>query len=159
MRPDELLNRWIVPMEDAIDHYSLTSGETIEVPFELLVVFSTNLKPENLGDEAFWRRIRHKVEVTDPSTETFMNILKNVCEQTRLPFSHEGAKYLIETYYRSTGRPFRAVHPRDLTGLIMDMGGFEGVKPELTPEWIDAACASYFMEDTGVTAAKSVTVV
>jgi len=156
MRPDELLNRWIVPMEDGIDHYSLTSGETIEVPFELLVVFSTNLKPENLGDEAFWRRIRHKVEVTDPSTETFMTILKNVCEQTKLPFSLEGAQYLIETYYSSTGRPFRAVHPRDLTGLIMDMGGFEGVKPELTPEWIDAACASYFMEDTGVTAAVGV---
>jgi predicted ATPase with chaperone activity len=147
MRPDELLNRWIVPMEDGIDHYSLTSGETIEVPFELLIVFSTNLKPENLGDEAFWRRIRHKVEVTDPSTDTFITILKAVCEQNGIPFSFEGAKYLIDNHYNSKGRPFRAVHPRDLTGLILDMGGFEGTKPELTPEWIDAACASYFMEE------------
>ena len=152
MRPDELLNRWIVPMEDGIDHYSLTSGETIEVPFELLVVFSTNLKPEDLGDEAFWRRIRHKVEITDPTDEIYLKILQTTCEQNQIPFDFEGAKYLLETYYKKTGRPYRAVHPRDLTGLIMDMGGFEGVKPELTPEWIDAACASYFMEDTAKTA-------
>jgi predicted ATPase with chaperone activity len=148
MRPDELLNRWIVPMEDAIDHYSLLSGETIEVPFELLVVFSTNLRPESLGDEAFWRRIRHKVEVGDPSDEIFLEILKSVCRQNSMEYTHEGGRYLVETHYRATGRPFRACHPRDLIGLITDMGGFEGVKPALTPEWIDAACAAYFMEDT-----------
>jgi predicted ATPase with chaperone activity len=147
MRPDELLNRWIVPMEDAIDHYSLLSGETIEVPFELMVVFSTNLRPESLGDEAFWRRIRHKVEIIDPNDEIFLTILQSVCEQHGLKYSHDGGRYLIETHYHSTGRPFRAVHPRDIVGLIMDMGGFEGVQPQLTPEWIDAACASYFMEE------------
>ena len=148
MRPAELLNRWIVPMEDAIDHYSLISGETIEVPFELLVVFSTNLRPESLGDEAFWRRIRHKVEVIDPDDKIFLTILQSVCQQHEIEYSADGARYLLETHYRATGRPFRAVHPRDLVGLITDMGGFEGVKPQLTPEWIDAACASYFMEDT-----------
>jgi predicted ATPase with chaperone activity len=147
MRPDELLNRWIVPMEDGIDHYSMLSGETIEVPFELLVVFSTNLRPESLGDEAFWRRIRHKVEVGDPSDEIFLEILKGVCAQNTLEYTPEGGRYLIETHYRATGRPFRACHPRDIVGLITDMGGFEGGKPELTPEWIDPACASYFMEE------------
>jgi predicted ATPase with chaperone activity len=153
MRPDELLNRWIVPMEDGIDHYSLVSGETIEVPFELLVVFSTNLRPENLGDEAFWRRIRHKVEVVDPDARIFVQILKSVCEKNNIEFTVEGARYLIETHYVARGRPFRAVHPRDLVGLIMDMGGFEGTKPQLTPEWIDAACASYFMEEDSAGAA------
>jgi predicted ATPase with chaperone activity len=147
MRPDELLNRWIVPMEDSIDHYSLLSGETIEVPFELLIVFSTNLRPEKLGDEAFWRRIRHKVEVGDPDDRIFLDILKGICEQHSIKYSDEGARYLIETHYQSRGRPFRAVHPRDIIGLLMDMGGFEGVQPELTPEWLDAACASYFMEE------------
>jgi predicted ATPase with chaperone activity len=147
MRPDELLNRWIVPMEDGIDHYSLLSGETIEVPFELLVVFSTNLRPESLGDEAFWRRIRHKVEVGDPSDEIFLEILKTVCAQNAMDYTHEGGRYLVDTHYRTSGRPFRACHPRDLIGLIMDMGGFEGVSPGLTPEWIDAACAAYFMEE------------
>jgi len=147
MRPDELLNRWIVPMEDAIDHYSLLSGETIEVPFELLVVFSTNLRPESLGDEAFWRRIRHKVEIVDPSDEIFLSILRTVCQQNEIEYTHDGGRYLIETHYRATGRAKRAVHPRDLIGLITDMGGFEGIQPQLTPEWIDAACASYFMQD------------
>jgi predicted ATPase with chaperone activity len=147
MRPDELLNRWIVPMEDGLDHYSLLSGETIEVPFELLIVFSTNLRPENLGDEAFWRRIRHKVEVGDPDDRIFLDILRAICDQHSIPYSDEGARYLIETHYRSRGRQMRAVHPRDIVGLLMDMGGFEGVDPELTPEWIDAACASYFMEE------------
>ena len=71
-----------------------------------------------------------------------------VCRQKGIDYSPEGGRYLIEVHYRSRGRPFRAVHPRDLVGLITDMGGFEGVQPELTPEWIDAACASYFMEDT-----------
>ena len=97
MRPDELLNRWIVPMEDGIDHYSLLSGETIEVPFELLIVFSTNLRPENLGDEAFWRRIRHKVEVGDPDDRIFLEILRSICDQHSIPYSDEGARYLIET--------------------------------------------------------------
>ena len=147
MRPDELLNRWIVPMEDAIDHYSLLSGETIEVPFELLVVFSTNLRPESLGDEAFWRRIRHKVEIIDPNDDIFLSILQSVCRENGIEYSQDGGRYLIETHYRARSRPFRAVHPRDLIGLITDMGGFEGVKPSLTPEWIDAACASYFMEE------------
>lgn len=147
MRPDELLNRWIVPMEDAIDHYTLLSGETIEVPFELMVVFSTNLRPESLGDEAFWRRIRHKVEIVDPDERIFLNILQSVCKHNEIEYTPQGGEYLIQTHYRSTGRPFRAVHPRDLIGLIMDMGGFEGIKPTLTPEWIDAACSSYFMED------------
>jgi predicted ATPase with chaperone activity len=147
MRPDELLNRWIVPMEDGLDHYSLLSGETIEVPFELLIVFSTNLRPENLGDEAFWRRIRHKVEVGDPDDRIYMDILRAICDQHSISYSDDGAQYLIETHYRARGRQMRAVHPRDIIGLLMDMGGFEGVHPELTPEWIDAACASYFMEE------------
>jgi hypothetical protein len=148
MRPEELLNRWIVPMEDAIDHYSMLSGETIEVPFELMVVFSTNLRPQDLGDEAFWRRIRHKIEVTDPDERIFLNILRSVCEQKSMDYRAEGGQYLIERHYRSKARPFRACHPRDLVGLMFDMSGFEGAQPQLTPEWLDDACASYFLEES-----------
>ena len=148
MRPKDLLNRWIVPMEDGIDHYQLLSGETIEIPFACLIVFSTNLQPERLGDEAFWRRIRHKIEITDPDENTFLHILRLECERRSICYLDEGARYLLDTYYRQTGRPFRAVHPRDLIGLLTDIGGFEGVQPELTPPWIDAACSSYFMEDS-----------
>jgi hypothetical protein len=141
-------------MEDGIDHYSLISGETIEVPFELLIVFSTNLRPENLGDEAFWRRIRHKIEVVDPDERIFVEILKTVCDKNRIEFNPEGARYLIETYYRGPRRPFRACHPRDLIGLVMDMAGFEGIKPELSPAWLDAACEAYFMEEDSIAAAE-----
>jgi hypothetical protein len=105
------------------------------------------LRPESLGDEAFWRRIRHKVEIIDPNDEIFLTILESVCLQNGIEYSSEGGRYLLETHYHAGGRPIRAVHPRDLVGLIMDMGGFEGVTPQLTPEAIDAACASYFMED------------
>jgi predicted ATPase with chaperone activity len=147
MRPEELLNRWIVPMEDGIDHYSMLSGETIEVPFELLLVFSTNLRPESLGDEAFWRRIRHKVEIGDPDERIFLQILRLVCEKNSIEYSPEGGRYLIDTHYRHRNRPFRAVHPRDIIGLMLDMAGFEGTHAELTPEWLDAACAAYFMEN------------
>jgi len=154
MRPEELLNRWIVPMEDGIDHYSLVSGETIEVPFEILLVFSTNLNPKDLGDEAFWRRIRHKVEVIDPDEGIFLQILKDVCERRSIEYRPEGARYLIDAHYRAKGRPFRAVHPRDIIGLLQDMGGYEGVQPELTPEWLDAAVAAYFMEDEAPSAAQ-----
>jgi predicted ATPase with chaperone activity len=147
MRPDELLNRWIVPMEEGIDHYSLLSGETIEIPFELLIVFSTNLRPEKLGDEAFWRRIRHKVEIGDPDERIFLTILKSICEKYGIPYTEEGGRYLIEQHYRPKGREFRAVHPRDIIGLLMDLGGYEDSQPQLTPEWLDAACSSYFMEE------------
>ncbi len=147
MRPDELLNRWIVPMEDGVDHYSLVSGETIEVPFELLLVFSTNLRPETLGDEAFWRRIRHKVEVKDPDEQIYMAILKAECTRAGIEYTDEGSRYLLEKHYRQRGRELRAVHPRDLLGLMTDMSSFEGSKPELTPDWIDTAVASYFLEE------------
>ncbi len=148
VNPHDLLNRWTIPLEDGTDHYSLTSGETFEVPFNPLVVFSTNLRPEDLGDEAFWRRIRHKVELGNPSEEAFLRILKTVCEQNSIQFSDIGGQYLLETHYKARGRPLRAVHPRDLVRLMMDMGSFEGTNPELTPRWLDAACASYFTEDS-----------
>jgi hypothetical protein len=146
VQPKELLNRWIVPMEARVDHLSLLSGETIEVPFELLLVFSTNIPPGQLGDEAFFRRIRHKIEVGDPTEEAFLAILRMVCEKNGIPFLLEGGEYLVERYYRGASRHFRGVHPRDILDLIVDISGYLGKQPSLTPEWIDLACASYFIE-------------
>ena len=123
LQPKELLNRWIVPMESRVDYLSLLSGETIELPFELLLVFSTNIPPHQLGDEAFFRRIRHKIEVGDPDEQSFLEIT------------------------RPTARHFRGVHPRDIMDLVADISSFEGRSPEFTPEWIDLACASYFIEE------------
>jgi hypothetical protein len=147
VQPKELLNRWIIPMEARVDHLSLLNGETIEIPFELLLVFSTNLPPKSLGDEAFFRRIRHKIEVGDPDEAGFLEILRMVCEQKDITYADAGGRYLLQRYYANTGRHFRGVHPRDIIDLALDIASFQGKHPEFTPEWIDLACASYFIED------------
>ncbi len=147
VQPKELLNRWIVPMEMRVDHLTLVSGETIEVPFELLLVFSTNIPPQQLGDEAFFRRIRHKIEVGDPDEASFLRILKMACEAHQMAFTVEGGRYLIEHYYLPKHRNFRGVHPRDIVDLLCDIGSFHDRVPDFTPDWIDLACASYFIDD------------
>ena len=147
VQPKELLNRWIVPMEARVDYLSLLSGETIELPFELLLVFSTNLPPHQLGDEAFFRRIRHKIEVGDPREEDFLQILALVCAKNSIPYTPEAGRYLVERYYRPKARHFRGVHPRDITDLLLDISSYQGRQPAFTDEWIDLACASYFIDD------------
>ena len=147
VQPKELLNRWIIPMESRVDYLSLLSGETIELPFELLLVFSTNIPPHQLGDEAFFRRIRHKIEVGDPDEASFLSILQTVCEKHSISYNEEGGRYLIDRYYRPAGRPFRGVHPRDIVDLLLDISSFQNRQPEFTSEWIDLACASYFIDE------------
>ena len=146
VEPQQLLNRWIAPMEQGVDHLSLQTGDTLELPFEVLLIFSTNIPPSRLGDEAFFRRIRHKVEVANPSREEFEQILRAVCEERSLPYTDEGAGYLIETYYEESNRAFKGCHPRDLLDLIFDITSFYDEEPALTPEWVDLACSSYFVE-------------
>jgi SpoVK/Ycf46/Vps4 family AAA+-type ATPase len=145
--PKELLNRWIVPMEARVDHLSLLSGETIEIPFELLLVFSTNIPPQQLGDEAFFRRIRHKIEVGDPSEDAFLRIMKLVCDAHDIQYEEEAGHYIIERYYRPKHRNLRGVHPRDIIDLLMDISSFQDREPECSRELIDLACASYFIDD------------
>lgn len=148
VQPKELLNRWIVPMEARVDHLTLLSGDTVEIPFECLLVFSTNLPPHSLGDEAFFRRIRHKIEVGDPDEQSFLRILEMMCAARKIPYTPEGGRYLIETWYRPKAKHFRGCQPRDLTDLLMDIASFQGRQPTFTPEWIDLACSSYFIDQT-----------
>jgi hypothetical protein len=147
VQPKELLNRWIVPMEARVDHLSLLSGETIEIPFELLLVFSTNIPPQQLGDEAFFRRIRHKIEVGDPDEKAFLKILRIVCNANNVPYEDEAGHYIIERYYRPKSRHLRGVHPRDIIDLLIDISSFQGRPAECSRELIDLACASYFIDD------------
>ena len=146
VQPRELLNRWIVPMDKGWDNLMLQTGESVEVPFDVLLVFSTNLPPAQLGDEAFFRRIRHKVEVTNPTREHFLEILRRACANSRVPYSEAGAAYLIERHYETSGRPFRGCHPGDIVELVEDIAHFRGVEPRLEPELLDVACASYFVD-------------
>ena len=146
VQPRELLNRWIVPMDKGSDHLTLQTGESIEIPFDVLLVFSTNLPPAQLGDEAFFRRIHHKIEIPNPTREEFLQILERVCQERDITFSQEGASYLLEHHYAETGRPLRGCHPRDLMELVEDIARYRGREPALDPDLIDLACESYFVD-------------
>lgn len=145
IQPKELLNRWIVPMEERVDHLSLHTGDTLEVPFDVLLIFSTNLRPSQLGDEAFFRRIRHKIEISDPTREQFLDILVRVCQQREMPLDPEAAEYLVQQYYERAGREFKGSHPRDIVDLIVDISAYYGEQPAFTRRHLDAACHSYFV--------------
>lgn len=146
IQPQQLLNRWIVPMELGLDHLTLHTGDSIELPFDTLLIFSSNIPPGQLGDEAFFRRIRHKVEIPNPTKEEFLEVLRTVTEERGVTYSDEGADHLLSTYYEKPGRGLKSCHPRDLIALLIDIASFYGEVPVLTPEWLDLACASYFVD-------------
>ena len=146
IQPQELLNRWIVPMEQGIDHLSLHTGDTVELPFDVLLIFSSNIPPGRLGDEAFFRRIRHKVEVPNPTPEDYLDILRRVCAEKGVTYTDEGAQYLLRMYEETPNRDPKACHPRDIVNLLLDITRFYGKEPLLVPEWLDLACTSYFVE-------------
>ncbi|MEI7554201.1 hypothetical protein [Candidatus Chlorohelix sp.] len=146
MRPRDLLNRWIVPLEKRMDFLTLRTGKKIEVPFDELIVFSTNLAPRDLVDEAFLRRIQNKIEVRNPTYEEYREILRRQCEELKVGFTDEGAVYLLKEHYVKARRELRNCHPRDLLKQILGISSYLGAPPTLTKDLIDQAVASYFVE-------------
>lgn len=145
VRPRDLLNRWIVPLEKGIDFLTLATGRKIEIPFFVLIVFSTNIDPRDLVDEAFLRRIRHKIEITDPTYEQFRDIFKRVCTAKGVKYDEQALAYLLKEWYISKNRALRSVHPRDLINQLLDIATYLNKPPVLTKEMIDRAAASYFV--------------
>lgn len=146
VRPRDLLNRWIVPLENRIDYLSLHTGRKIEVPFDVLVMFSTNLPPKDLVDEAFLRRLRHKIEIADPSYDEYRDIFKKVAAAKEVRYTDEGLAYLLQEWYIKPERKMRASHPRDLCDQILDIARYLTVEPVMSKELIDRAAESYFVE-------------
>ena len=146
VRPRDLLNRWIVPLENRIDYLTLHTGRKVEIPFDVLVVFSTNLPPKDLVDEAFLRRLRHKIEITDPSYEDYRQIFMDVSAAKDVEYSDSGLTYLLQEWYIRRGRTLRASHPRDLCDQILDISHYLNLKPEMSMEMIDRAAGAYFVE-------------
>jgi predicted ATPase with chaperone activity len=146
VRPRDLLNRWIVPLENRVDFLTLHTGRKIEVPFEVLVVFSTNLPPRDLVDEAFLRRLRHKIEISDPSYEEYREIFRRVAEGKGVKYSDQGLGYLLQEWYIKRNRKLRASHPRDLCDQILDIARYMAQEPTMTRELIDRAAEAYFVE-------------
>mgnify|MGYP003340005574 CR=1 FL=1 len=145
MRPQDLLNRWIVPLESRVDYLTLHSGKTFQVPFDVLTVFATNLDPQALADEAFLRRIPYKIPVPDPDLDQFVRIFELNCRRRGLAFSEAMVGYLQQRHYRPVNRPLRACQPRDLLDQVVAHCRYRGIEPVVTPELLDAACASYFV--------------
>jgi predicted ATPase with chaperone activity len=145
LRPVELLNRWIVPLERHYDFLSLANGKKIRVPFDQLIIFSTNLEPAELVDEAFLRRIPYKIHAQDPTEEMFRDLI-GICAP-RLGF-HEvdraAVDYLVDHHYRRVGRPFRYCQPRDLLLQVRNYCIYNNVPLDLKPDYFDFAARNYF---------------
>ena len=148
--PAELLNRWIVPLECRHDFLTLATGKKIQVPFEQLIIFSTNLEPLDLADEAFLRRIPYKIEVKSPSITEFARLFETACRTFGCRFFPEAVHYLIETHYTPYGRPLRRCHPRDLLSQIKNYCVYYGRPMELRPDYLDRVVRSYFTAITAV---------
>lgn len=145
-RPQDLLNRWIVPLEKKIDYLALQTGKKIEVPFDVLIIFSTNLNPKDLVDDAFLRRIRHKIEVPNPSPAEFRAIFQLVCKGKKIPYSDDGLRHLLQEHYMKVGRDLRSCHPRDICDQILDEAKYRNISPTMSKELIDRACEAYFVK-------------
>ena len=143
--PTEILNRWIVPLESRVDHLVLQSGQKFEIPFEVLIVFSTNLNPLDLLDESFLRRIRYKVYAQSPSTDDFIAIFERCCQERGLPFAREMAEALIRTELEPRQVQLRGCQPRDLIEHALSLAAYVGTPNRLSLDLLSAACATYFI--------------
>jgi predicted ATPase with chaperone activity len=143
--PKELLNRWILPLENRVDYLSLATGQQFQVPFEQLTIFSTNLDPRQLVDDAFLRRMRHKVEITAPDRPTFEKIFNNYVKKLGMNPSPESIDFLYEQYYQR-GRNTRASDARDLLETVQSLCRFRRIPVQLTRELIAEAASSFIRE-------------
>ena len=149
MRPEDLLNRWIVPLESRVDYLTLHTGKKFQIPFDVLTVFATNLDPKSLADEAFLRRIPYKIPIQDPSLAEFTQIFELNCKRRNLKFHEVLVEYLQRRHYDPVSRPFRACHPRDLLDQIIALCRYRAIEPTITRELIDKACETYFVDNDG----------
>jgi hypothetical protein len=144
MPVETLLNRWIVPLEKRFDFLNLPSGKKIQVPFDQLIIFSTNLEPRDLVDGAFLRRIPYKIEVPDPTEEDFRRLCQLMAPLLGFEYEKEPIDYLIEKHYKQAGRPFRACHPRDLMLQVRNYCMYKQTAKRLSTEAFDIAIENYF---------------
>jgi hypothetical protein len=145
--PRVLLSRWIVPLESRVDFLTLRTGQKFEVPFQTFVVFATNLRPSELVDEAFLRRIQYKVLAESPTADEFIQIFENYCSHRRISFDRALAEYVVHHELERRGIHLRACHPRDLIEHALSIAAYLAVPRTLTVDLMTEACATYFVED------------
>jgi predicted ATPase with chaperone activity len=145
--PRDLLNRWIVPLESRVDFLTLQSGQKIELPFMVLVIFATNIKPADLVDEAFLRRIHYKVFAESPSVAEFCLIFENCCRERGVAFDKSLVEHLLQNYFRPRKIALRGCQPRDLIDQALSLADYRSEPRRLTSELLEAACAGYFVDE------------
>ena len=142
--PKDLLNRWIYPLEKKVDFLTLVTGKKVEVPFNQMLIFSTNLNPNDLADEAFWRRIKYKIEIESPSFDEFKIIFKDQCKKNELVFRDSVFDYLVINYYKKLKMEPRGVHARDLISHVVDFIHFYKLEKKISKKSIDFSWKCYF---------------
>jgi predicted ATPase with chaperone activity len=151
--PRDLLNRWIVPLESRIDYLTLQSGQKFEIPFDTFIVFATNLRPAELVDEAFLRRIRYKVLAVSPTFDEFVQIFENCCRERRLQFDRTLPEHLVANEIRPRKVALRGCQPRDLIEQALAIAEYQGRERQLTTDLLSEASLSYFVEDEDLASA------
>jgi predicted ATPase with chaperone activity len=144
----DLLNRWIVPLEKRIDFLTLHTGGKFPVPFDTLLILSTNLAPKDLVEEAFMRRIHYKIHVLGPELEQYKEIFRRCSDERGIPYAEWAMPQIYQTFYKRLGIEPRACHPRDILDHFIDIATFLEADKVLTPELLDRACRSYFLDET-----------
>ena len=145
MSPRQLLNRWMYPLQTRQDFCCLHTGQQFGVPFDQLIIFSTNLNPLSLADEAFLRRIRHKIFIGYVTPKQYLSIFRRVCQEWGIEFDEKIVLEIMNRYYVAAARPLSACHPRDLVENLVDRARFLGETPRLGAKELDSICQTYFV--------------
>ncbi|MGH8772299.1 MAG: ATP-binding protein, partial [Burkholderiales bacterium] len=147
VQPRDLMNRWIVPLDRRVDYLALHTGKKFKLPFDVIVIFSTNLNPSELADEAFLRRLGYKIRVGAMPKHEYRDLFKQVCDAYEVPYSDDGFEYLVRDHHMAEGRLFLACIPRDLIGQLVDRSRYLGTSPEMSHELLDWAWQNYFVTE------------
>lgn len=142
--PEDLLNRWIIPLENRHDYLTLATGKKIQIPCQQLIIFSTNLDPADLVDEAFLRRIPYRIEIRDPDEDEFHNLFQLAALNAGCSYNPEAVEHLLDAYYRGCDRPLRRCHPRDLLMLVRNYCTYNDLPFEMRPEYFDQVAQGFF---------------
>ena len=143
----DIMNRWIVPLDRHVDYLALHTGKKFMIPFDVIVVFSTNMPPSELADEAFLRRLGYKIYVGPLDEEAYRVVVKQVCSELQMPFTEQGVNYLLNEHHYKEKRPLMACIPREILGQARDVARYEGVPPELSEVFLDWAWNNHFVHD------------
>lgn len=145
--PHQIMNRWIVPLDRHVDYQALHSGKKFMIPFDVKVVFATNISPADLDDEAFLRRLGYKIFMGPLTPGEYRQVFRQVCAELDIPFDDAGFQYLLREHHEKEGKPLLACLPRDILGQVRDRGAYGGMRPVLSEALLDWAWDNYFAHE------------